>query len=50
METLRTALADPKYNLEKHQNRALDGEQLVYLADPSHHFVTLDTGFRCDKN
>ncbi len=50
METLRRALADPKYNFGKHQNRALDGEQLVYLADPQHNFVTLDGGFRCVKN
>ena len=49
MESLRRALEDTKYNFEKHQNRALDGEQLVYLADPAHHFITLDGGFRCIK-
>jgi hypothetical protein len=50
MESLRRALADSSYNFEKHQNRCLDGEQLVYLADPKHHFVTLDSGFCCVRN
>jgi hypothetical protein len=42
---LRTAVGDPNFSFLKKQNSALDAEQLVYLADPELHFVTLDGGF-----
>jgi len=42
---LRTALGDSRFSFLKNQNCALDAEQLVYLADPALHFVTLDRGF-----
>jgi len=46
-EILRRAVANTEYNFEKHRSRALDAEQLVFLADPALHFVTADHGFEC---
>lgn len=43
---LSKATANKNYNFLKHQNDALDAEQLVYLADPGLHFLTGDTGFQ----
>ena len=45
----RTAVANPNYNFLKHQNSALDAEQLVYLVDPSNHLMTFDEDFRSVK-
>ncbi len=42
---LRTALGDSNFSFLRNQNSALDAEQLVYLADPALHFLTLDHGF-----
>jgi hypothetical protein len=33
------------YNAEKHRNDLFDAEQLVYLRDPSLHFLTADRGY-----
>ena len=43
---LKTALQYKDYNPEKHQNDLFDAEQLIYLSDPSLHFLTCDTGFQ----
>jgi len=42
---LRIATQNKNYNPEKHRNDLFDGEQLIYLADPSLSFLTCDTGF-----
>lgn len=34
------------YNVGKHSNDIYDAELLIYLADPTLHFLTSDTGFR----
>jgi hypothetical protein len=34
------------YKPEKHANDLLDAEQLIYLSDPSRHFLTCDGGFQ----
>jgi hypothetical protein len=43
---LKVALANLNYNALKHQNDLFDAEQLIYLGDPSLHFVTIDAGYR----
>ena len=43
---LQVALNSKGYNPEKHANDLLDAEQLIYLSDPSLHFLTCDGGFR----
>jgi hypothetical protein len=43
---LRVALNSKGYNAEKHANDLLDAEQLIYLSDPSLHFLTCDGGFQ----
>ena len=45
MSKLHTALVHKDYNPEKHKNDVFDAEQLVYLYDPSLHFLTCDGGF-----
>ena len=43
---LKVALGNKgQYNIEKHQNDLFDAEQLVYLKDPSLHFLTVDRGY-----
>ena len=43
---LEVALANKaSYNVEKHRNDLFDAEQLVYLSDPSLHFLTADRGY-----
>lgn len=42
---LQVALNNKDYNPEKHRNDLLDAEQLIYLSDPSLHFLTCDKGF-----
>jgi hypothetical protein len=42
---LHVALNNKDYNPEKHKNDLLDAEQLIYLSDPSLHFLTCDKGF-----
>jgi hypothetical protein len=43
---LKVALANKEqYNIEKHRNDLFDAEQLVYLKDPSLHFLTGDHGY-----
>jgi hypothetical protein len=45
LNKLKTALADPAYNILKHKNDLLDSEQLIYLGDPNLHFLALDRGY-----
>lgn len=42
---LQKAAGNKNYNFLKHQNDALDAEQLVYLANPNLHLLTCDRGF-----
>ncbi len=44
-QTLRVAVSNLSYDPDKHKNDLLDCEQLVYLGDPSLHFLTCDGGF-----
>jgi hypothetical protein len=43
---LEIAVKSKGYNPEKHRNDLLDAEQLIYLSDPSLHFLTCDGGFQ----
>src|ERR1039458_6070493 len=42
---LKLAVANKNYNFEKNRNDLFDAEQLVYLKDPSLHFMALDRGY-----
>ncbi len=46
VDKLQRAAKAHDYNVKKHANDLLDAEQLVYLADPSLHFLTCDKGFK----
>ena len=39
------ALGDRRYNAQKHRNDLFDAEQLIYLGNPSLHFLTVDRGY-----
>lgn len=43
---LNIALQNRDYNVKKHMNDLFDAEQLIYLADPTLHFLTCDYGIR----
>jgi hypothetical protein len=44
-EKLKVAMANEDYKPQKHQNDALDSQQLAYLCDRTLHFVTCDKGY-----
>jgi hypothetical protein len=48
-QRIANAATNPEYNLTKRINDAYDSELLVYLADPSLHLLTCDTGFNRAK-
>jgi len=43
---MRIGAQNIDYNVGKHSNDVWDAEQLIYLADPTLHFLTSDKGFR----
>jgi hypothetical protein len=45
MNRIETAIRNNKYNIERRRNDLLDAEFLIYLAEPSFHFLTCDKGF-----
>jgi hypothetical protein len=44
LRKVKVAVANP-YNPHKHQNDALDSQQLAYLCDRTLHFITCDKGY-----
>lgn len=44
-EKLKVAVADPHYKPMNHVNDLFDAEQLIYLGDPTLHFLTVDKGY-----
>jgi hypothetical protein len=42
---IKIAAENRDYDPAKHKNDLLDSEQLVYLADPTLHFLTCDRGY-----
>lgn len=49
-QRIDNAATNPEYNLKKRANDAYDSELLIYLADPSLHLLTCDTGFNRVKS
>jgi hypothetical protein len=49
-QRIDNAASNPDYNLDKRINDTYDSELLIYLADPSLHFLTCDKGFNRAKN
>jgi hypothetical protein len=45
-QRINAAIDNPEYNVTKRANDVYDSELLIYLADPSLHLLTCDTGFR----
>lgn len=45
-QRMKVAAKNRDYNIQKHSNDTYDAELLIYLADPSLHLLTSDTGFR----
>ena len=45
-QRINAAIDNPEYNVTKRANDVYDSELLIYLADPSLHLLTSDTGFR----
>jgi len=43
---LKVAVANVKYNFEKHRNDLFDVEQMIYLKDDNLHFLAIDGGYR----
>lgn len=48
-QRIGNAATNREYNIEKRSNDAYDAELLLYLADPSLHFLTCDNGFNRAK-
>jgi hypothetical protein len=46
LNQLKVAVANLKYNFEKHRNDLFDVEQMVYLKDDNLHFLAIDGGYR----
>jgi len=44
-QRINAAIGNPEYNIQKRANDVYDAELLIYLADPSLHLLTSDTGF-----
>jgi len=42
---MQVGAQNPNYNVSKHSNDVYDAELLIYLADPTLHLLTSDTGF-----
>ena len=45
-QRINAAIDNPEYNVTKRANDVYDSELLIYLADPSLHLLTCDTGFK----
>jgi len=45
-QRINAAIDNPEYNVRKRANDVYDAELLIYLADPSLHLLTCDTGFK----
>jgi hypothetical protein len=45
-QRINAAIDNPEYNVTRRANDVYDSELLIYLADPSLHLLTSDTGFR----
>ncbi len=45
-QRINAAIENPEYNVTKRANDVYDSELLIYLADPSLHLLTCDTGFK----
>ncbi|HVN92883.1 MAG TPA: hypothetical protein VMT38_04275 [Terracidiphilus sp.] len=48
-QRINAAIENPEYNVTKRANDVYDSELLIYLADPSLHLLTCDTGFNRSK-
>lgn len=45
-QRINAAVDNPEYNVTRRANDVYDSELLIYLADPSLHLLTCDTGFK----
>lgn len=45
-QRIGAAIQHPEYNVKKRANDVYDAELLIYLADPTLHLLTCDTGFK----
>lgn len=49
-QRINAAIENPEYNVKRRANDVYDAELLIYLADPTLHLLTCDTGFKRAKD